>query len=523
MGFGRVLGDFSDRARSLMNSLGGASSSSAIGGTPSFGFGQHTALARVDSGAVEHMIEQRHAPDNPFTATLAQIEVNPKVSKTDNIEVKLRLPKPPAQMSKADYDKAYLKELFHRAGYSNITDTDLAAFQSAVIKYTGEPFGLAADVSTLREIHGRTGHIESTTSEWRQAVVDAGAREIYRQRDEWTTAVDAAQAKSREYGTDALKGWAALHVNAPVNLINGLTEPLRGLAAAGGAYIPPVPRWEAIEKSEYWQVGNKGQAAELAGTVTAGALAGGASVLATTPGKVIATLEATYNIGVGAAGVDPTQHNRAMSPLERTARVMGGVVMAAGVSQNLGGAKSAGATAASATQEAEMVLSDGSKVRVRVPTEESQISGARMQSTPIDKSKVDGTYSELSTDAGLAANEAKGGHLLFKHVGQSDAEMLQRLASEPRTPAVSTWTDRTTAEKVVADTLTANQGKIQQWIASPNGTPTLRLRYTRSPSNPLGRGIIRGNNVSQPMFDARIVLKRDGAGDWFVLTGFPEP
>lgn len=40
-----------------------------------------------------------------------------------------------------------------------------------------------------------------------------------------------------------------------------------------------------------------------AGTLTAGVLAGGASVLATTPGKVIATLEATYNIGVGAAYV----------------------------------------------------------------------------------------------------------------------------------------------------------------------------------------------------------------------------
>lgn len=360
MGFGRVLSDFSDRAHSLMNALGGASSSSAIGGTPSFAFGQHNAArARVDSGAVEHMIGQRHAPDNPFTATLAQIEVNPKVNKTDNIQVKLHLPKPPAQMSKADYDKAYLKELFHRAGHSNITDGELAAFQSAVIKYTGAPFGLAADLTTLRDVHARTGRIESTTSEWRQAVVDAGAREIYRQRDEWTAAVDTAQAKSREYGTAAMKGWVALHTNAPVNLINGLTEPLRGVAAIGGAYIPAVPRWEAIEKSEYWQAGNKGQAAEVAGTLAAGALAGGTSVLATMPGKVIATLESTYNIGVGAAGVDPTQHNRAMSSLERTVRVVGGAVTAASVSRGLGGTTSAGTA-----MEAEAVTAEGVKVRV---------------------------------------------------------------------------------------------------------------------------------------------------------------
>lgn len=40
--------------------------------------------------------------------------------------------------------------------------------------------------------------------------------------------MNTSQAKSREYGTDAIKGWAALHTNAPVNLINGLIEPLRG-------------------------------------------------------------------------------------------------------------------------------------------------------------------------------------------------------------------------------------------------------------------------------------------------------
>lgn len=70
--------------------------------------------------------------------------------------------------------------------------------------------------------------------------------------------------------------------------------------------------------------------------------------------------DANYNIGVGAAGVDPTQHNRAMSPLERTARVVGGAVTAAGVSRGLGGT-----TSASTAMEAEAVTAEG--VTVRVP------------------------------------------------------------------------------------------------------------------------------------------------------------
>lgn len=123
----------------------------------------------------------------------------------------------------------------------------------------------------------------------------------------------------------------------------------------------------------------------------------------------------------------------------------------------------------------------------------------------------------------LAAHEAVGGHLIRKHINQTDAQLAQRLINEPNIPAATTWTDLVTAEKVVSDTIAAHEKTIQQWLANPKGAPNLRLRYDGDPSELVGHGIVRGNSSSQEMSDARIVLKRDRAGGWYVLTGFPEP
>ena len=53
----------------------------------------------------------------------------------------------------------------------------------------------------------------------------------------------------------------------------------------------------------------------------------------------------------------------------------------------------------------------------------------------------------LLRGGGLAAHEARGGHLLERHVGKTDEELLQRMQSDPRITGASTFTDRASVKK----------------------------------------------------------------------------
>ncbi|WP_278343304.1 RNase A-like domain-containing protein [Parageobacillus thermoglucosidasius] len=64
-----------------------------------------------------------------------------------------------------------------------------------------------------------------------------------------------------------------------------------------------------------------------------------------------------------------------------------------------------------------------------------------------------GDSSPIAPSGGLAAHEAKGGHLIAKHVGKTDAELLQRLKDGPKITGASTFKDRATAEKIVSKVL----------------------------------------------------------------------
>jgi hypothetical protein len=50
----------------------------------------------------------------------------------------------------------------------------------------------------------------------------------------------------------------------------------------------------------------------------------------------------------------------------------------------------------------------------------------------------------------LAASELMGGHTLARHVGRTDGQLRERLRREPNIAAASTYSDRATAERVVA-------------------------------------------------------------------------
>ncbi|MGB9204649.1 MAG: RNase A-like domain-containing protein [Terriglobales bacterium] len=120
----------------------------------------------------------------------------------------------------------------------------------------------------------------------------------------------------------------------------------------------------------------------------------------------------------------------------------------------------------------------------------------------------------------LSQDEAAGGHILRKHVGQTDDQLRQRLQREPRITGASTYTDRPTAERAVGAAIAASQDRIQRWLSRSGGHPNLVLDYDSA--SPIGRTINRGESQSRPCAHALVVLKYSGPGQYYVLTSYPE-
>ncbi len=122
----------------------------------------------------------------------------------------------------------------------------------------------------------------------------------------------------------------------------------------------------------------------------------------------------------------------------------------------------------------------------------------------------------------LAADEKRGGHTLARHVGKSDADLIERLRRERGISAASTYTDRATAERVVAETIAQNRTKIDIWIKRQGNRPNLALDYEGRAGESIGRSVKRGSSQSVTCTTAVVVLRWDRARSFYVLTSYPE-
>ena len=122
----------------------------------------------------------------------------------------------------------------------------------------------------------------------------------------------------------------------------------------------------------------------------------------------------------------------------------------------------------------------------------------------------------------LARDESRGGHTLARHVGRSDADLRQRLRRERQISAASTYTDRATAERVVARTLSRHREKVDRWLARQGSRPNLALDYRGEKREAIGRSIMRRNPQPLLCTDAVVVLRGDGPRAFIVLTSYPE-
>ncbi|HEU4937708.1 MAG TPA: RNase A-like domain-containing protein [Vicinamibacterales bacterium] len=121
----------------------------------------------------------------------------------------------------------------------------------------------------------------------------------------------------------------------------------------------------------------------------------------------------------------------------------------------------------------------------------------------------------------LAADEALGGHTLQRHVGKSDAELIERLRREPQISSASTYTDRATAESVVGAALGSDNRAFTSWRERTGRRPNFVLRYRAD--RVIGRSVMRGGSQSVPCVRAVIVLRWDeGRQRFYVLTSYQE-
>jgi hypothetical protein len=137
-----------------------------------------------------------------------------------------------------------------------------------------------------------------------------------------------------------------------------------------------------------------------------------------------------------------------------------------------------------------------------------------------DQPKVRIDFRTSSSGYDLGRDEQRGGHTLTRHVARTDDELRGRLTRERNISAASTWTDRETAENVVAEALGAERGHLESWTRQ--GFPRANLALHYNARRVIGRSLRRGDSRTVECASAVIVLRANGPQSFYVLTTYPE-
>jgi len=121
---------------------------------------------------------------------------------------------------------------------------------------------------------------------------------------------------------------------------------------------------------------------------------------------------------------------------------------------------------------------------------------------------------------GLDFHEAAGGHTLERHVGKTEAQLAQRLASERRIFAASSFTNRSVAEVAIAEAMNRNKNAIGSWVKSRGNRYTIDYNANRIIGITLRRRASKATSASR----LKIVLQRRAKlpPGYFILTAYPE-
>ncbi|MBI6602776.1 filamentous hemagglutinin [Pseudomonas sp. S4_EA_1b] len=133
----------------------------------------------------------------------------------------------------------------------------------------------------------------------------------------------------------------------------------------------------------------------------------------------------------------------------------------------------------------------------------------------------EGPYSVIVPRGGLAAHEAAGGHLMEKHVGRTNKQLLDRLKQEPNIPAASTFHDRASAELAISSVINENKTKIKNFLKGSNN----QLVIIQKPKEPIGTSIKKKTTTPVPGKEIYLIIRRDKnmPNGYRIHTGFPNP
>jgi len=132
---------------------------------------------------------------------------------------------------------------------------------------------------------------------------------------------------------------------------------------------------------------------------------------------------------------------------------------------------------------------------------------------------VDPNQTKEVSEGILHKHENSGGHLIRKHVEQTDAQLVERLNTEPHIPAASTFRTLEEADAIVSISLVSRQKEISKFLAGTKNKHIIREHSTQT----VGLSVIRGTTESIPVYKFMLVLirKPEMPDGYLLLTGYP--
>lgn len=254
------------------------------------------------------------------------------------VRLTMKLDKSPEMATREDYNLAFRRAVYNKAMDGlKLSDEEIKLADQALID--------AGLYQTYYNLQGTLDNLKANQQKSEnQMPISVGKENIEYARRAGQAILqyqnykaqqnDLAIESGKTYVNEAIGGFVQPIVNAPVNIVNGLSEPFRAgeRGLFGTSYIPQIPKMSVAERSEYWNkdgrmYANKG--GEIAATIAFGGIFGGKAI-ATQTGRNLIGLESAYNLGAGIAGKDITQTDergniRQMEWTERGLRIAGGL------------------------------------------------------------------------------------------------------------------------------------------------------------------------------------------------------
>ncbi|WP_278406824.1 RNase A-like domain-containing protein, partial [Pseudomonas rhodesiae] len=133
--------------------------------------------------------------------------------------------------------------------------------------------------------------------------------------------------------------------------------------------------------------------------------------------------------------------------------------------------------------------------------------------------KTDTIQTKKVSGGTLVKHEDAGGHLIKKHVEQTDAQLIERLDLEPSIPAASTFRSLEEAERLVSKALLSRHQDISKFLKGTKDKYIIREHSNQA----VGLSVIRGTRDSVPVYKFMLILiKKPKMPDgYLLLTGYP--